>query len=55
MKDTLTILYDEMVNYPTIKDTFNIHFDVPLAIDAEVGKSFGDGKIVEFHEGLPIL
>tara|TARA_R110001583_G_scaffold3329_3_gene21620 strand:- start:2925 stop:4010 length:1086 start_codon:yes stop_codon:yes gene_type:complete len=55
VKDTLTILYDEMVNYPTIKDTFNIHFDVPLAIDAEVGKSFGDGKIVEFHEGLPIL
>ena len=55
VKDTLTILYDEMVNYPTIKNVFNIHFDVPLAIDAEVGSSFGDGKIVEFHEGLPIL
>ncbi len=55
VKDTLTILYDEMVNYPTIKNVFNIHFDVPLAIDAEVGSSFGDGKIIEFDAGLPIL
>ena len=55
VKDTLTILYDEMVNYPTIKETFNIHFDVPLAIDAEVGKSFGDGKMIEFRNGLPIV
>ena len=51
--DTLTILYDEMVNYPTIKDIFNIHFDVPLSIDAEVGRSFGDGQAVEFVEGVP--
>jgi DNA polymerase-1 len=55
IKDTLTILYDEMVNYPTIKEIFNIHFDVPLAIDAEVGSSFGDGKEVEFKNGVPIL
>ena len=38
----MEILYDEMVNYPTIKEVFNIHFDVPLAIDIEVGTSFGD-------------
>ena len=53
VRDTLTILYDEMVNYPTIKDIFNIHFDVPLSIDAEVGRSFGDGQAVEFVEGVP--
>ncbi len=55
VKETLTILYDEMVNYPLIKKIFNIHFDVPLAIDAEVGKSFGDVKEVHFENGIPIL
>jgi DNA polymerase-1 len=55
VKETLTILYDEMVNYPLIKKIFNIHFDVPLAIDAEVGNSFGDGKEVHFENGIPIL
>ena len=42
VQKTVEILYDEMVNYPTIKEVFNIHFDVPLAIDIEVGTSFGD-------------
>ena len=42
VQKTVEILYDEMVNYPTIKKVFNIHFDVPLAIDIEVGTSFGD-------------
>jgi DNA polymerase-1 len=55
VKDALTILYDEMVNYPKIKDIFNIEFDVPFAIDAEVGKSFGDGEAVEFLDGVPAL
>jgi len=55
VEKVLTILYDEMVNYPMIKDIFNIHFDVPLAIDAEVGKSFGDGEEVHFNNGIPIL
>jgi len=55
VEKTLTILYDEMVNYPTIKEVFNIHFDVPLAIDAEVGSSFGDGKEVQFEDGVPVL
>tara|TARA_Y100000310_G_scaffold137913_1_gene136873 strand:+ start:12179 stop:13294 length:1116 start_codon:yes stop_codon:yes gene_type:complete len=49
----LEILYDELVNYPFIKDKFNIHFDVPLKIDAEVGHSFGDGVEVDFHNGKP--
>jgi hypothetical protein len=49
----LEIVYDELVNYPFIKDTFNIQFDVPLKIDAEVGFSFGDGVEVDFKEGIP--
>ena len=55
VQNVLEILYDEMVNYPTIKEIFNIHFDVPLSIDAEVGRSFGDGKEVRFDKGIPIL
>ena len=55
VENVLEILYDEMVNYPTIKEIFNIHFDVPLAIDAEVGRSFGDGKEIRFDKGIPIL
>ena len=39
-----------MVNYPSIKELFNIHFDVPLKIDAEVGRSFGDGVEIAFTE-----
>lgn len=41
------VVYDEMVNYPTIKEVFNIYFDVPLKIDIEVGNSFGDGTLYE--------
>ena len=55
VENVLEILYDEMVNYPTIKEIFNIHFDVPLSIDAEVGRSFGDGKDVHFEDGKPKL
>ena len=54
VEKVLEILYDEMVNYPTIKEIFNIHFDVPLSIDAEVGRSFGDGKVVKFEDGKPL-
>jgi DNA polymerase-1 len=54
-KQLCELVYDELVNYPTIKDVFNIHFDVPLAIDIELGSSFGDGKEVQFKDGAPIL
>jgi DNA polymerase-1 len=47
------LIYDELVNYPYIKDKFNILFDVPLAIDLELGHSFGDGKAVTFTKGKP--
>tara|TARA_R110001583_G_scaffold35266_1_gene117513 strand:- start:6279 stop:7340 length:1062 start_codon:yes stop_codon:yes gene_type:complete len=40
------LVHDEMVNYPFIKEHFNIHLDVPLAIEILVGKSFGDGEEV---------
>ena len=49
----LEIVYDELVNYPFMKEKFNIHFDVPLKIDAEVGHSFGDGIEVDFKNGKP--
>jgi DNA polymerase-1 len=55
MKRCLEILYDELVNYPFMKEKFNIHFDVPMKIDAEVGISFGEGEEVEFHNGVPVL
>ena len=50
IKEVLEIVYNEMVNYPSIKSIFNINFDVPLKIDAEVGTSFGDGKEVQYTE-----
>ena len=46
----LEIIYDELVNYPFIKEKFNIDFDIPLKIDVEVGRSFGDGVEVYFDE-----
>jgi len=49
----LEIVYEELVNYPFIKKNFNIYFDVPLKIDAEVGHSFGDGVEVKFEDGKP--
>jgi DNA polymerase-1 len=48
LSEALSIIYNEMVNYPTIKSIFNIFFDVPLKIDAEVGNSFGDGVPISF-------
>ena len=53
--EVLEIVYDEMVNYKTVKKDFGIQFNLPLKIDAEVGTSFGDGKEVEFKDGRPIL
>ena len=49
----LEIVYDELVNYPHLKELFGINFDVPLAVDVEVGRSFGDGVSVEFDGGVP--
>jgi len=44
--DLCKLVHDELVNYPYIKEHFNIHLDVPLEIEILVGQSFGDGKEV---------
>jgi len=44
VEKTCEIVYDEMVNYPFIRDNFNIRLDVPLEIEILIGKSFGDGE-----------
>jgi DNA polymerase-1 len=54
VEQALTIIYNEMVNYPLIKRVFNVHFDVPLKIDVEVGKSFGEGEEIVFKDGIPL-
>jgi DNA polymerase-1 len=53
LENCLEIVYDELVNYPHLRSLFNINFDVPLAIDLEVGRSFGDGMFVSFEDGKP--
>ena len=55
IKQVCAIVYEELVNYPYIKDIFNINFDVPLAIDAEVGTSFGEATSVEFSDKGEVL
>jgi DNA polymerase-1 len=54
-KRAIEIIYDEMVNYPTLKKVFDIEFDVPFGIDVELGTSFGNGKEVHFEGGVPVL
>ena len=46
VKELCKLIHDELVNYPYIKEQFNLHLDVPLAIEILVGKSFGDGEEV---------
>ena len=53
VEEVLEIVYDEMVNYKTVKRDFGIEFNLPLKIDAEVGTSFGDGKEVDWSNGSP--
>ena len=48
MKECLEVCYDEMVNTPTLREAFDIHPNVPLKIDSEVGRSFGDGQEVHY-------
>jgi len=49
----LEIVYDELVEYPHLRKLFGINFEVPLSVDVEVGRSFGDGIPVSFAEGIP--
>jgi DNA polymerase-1 len=50
VKSACEIIYDEMVNYPYAREKFGIDLDVPLAIETEVGYSFGDGVGVQYDE-----
>jgi DNA polymerase-1 len=54
LESYLTILYEHMINNPTMKDRFNIDFKVNFEIDVEVGFSFGDGVAVKYRDGKPI-
>ena len=37
------IIYNNMINYPVIREKFGMEFEVPFQIETVVGKSFGDG------------
>tara|TARA_R110000782_G_scaffold102791_5_gene190178 strand:+ start:12397 stop:13485 length:1089 start_codon:yes stop_codon:yes gene_type:complete len=45
----MDIIYEEMTSYRKVKELFNIHLDVPLEIEMEVGTSFGNGVEVDLH------
>ena len=51
LQECLELCYNELVETPTLRKDFNIHFEVPLKIDAEVGHSFGDGLEVSYKDG----
>jgi DNA polymerase-1 len=53
-KEVLEIMYHHMVDAPIMKEVFNLHFDVPFEIEADVGESFGDGKEIHFSGGKPV-
>jgi DNA polymerase-1 len=53
VEELCSIVYEEMVNYPFMRNTFGIELNVPLNIETIVGKSFGDGVEVNYEEGRP--
>jgi len=53
LPECLVIVYDELVNYPHLRQLFGIDFAVPFGVDVEVGRSFGDGVSASFTEGNP--
>ena len=42
-REVVKLVKDELENYHYLRDNFNIEFKVPLAVDIEVGSSFGNG------------
>jgi len=53
LEKCLEIVYDELVHYPHLQNLFGINFEVPLSVDVEVGRSFGDGVPVVFENEKP--
>jgi DNA polymerase-1 len=43
----LEIIYDQMVNYPYIKETFGLNFSAPFELEIFVGPSFGKGEKID--------
>jgi DNA polymerase-1 len=41
--EVVSIVANELVNYPYLRNNFGINLRVPLAVDVEVGTSFGNG------------
>ena len=50
IEESCSIVFNELVNYPYMKNKFGIDLAVPLAVDMEVGKSFGDGVDVHLDD-----
>ena len=47
-RKVVEIVKDELENYHYLRENFHIDFKVPLAVDVEVGSSFGNGVEYEF-------
>lgn len=45
--EVIRIAYHQLVNYPYMREKFNLQLKVPLEIEVEVGTSFGNGKKVD--------
>lgn len=42
--ELIEIIKDKMINYPLMKETYDLNLKVPLAVEIEVGDSFGTGE-----------
>lgn len=47
---SLVIIYNHMINYPKIRESFGLDFGIPFAIESMVGHSFGDGIEAYYDE-----
>ena len=43
-ENVIRIVHTELVNYPYMRNNFNINLRVPLEVEVELGTSFGNGK-----------
>lgn len=50
--EVIKVAYNQLVNYPYMREKFNLSLKVPLEIEVEVGTSFGNGKKVDLTSYL---
>lgn len=50
LAEACSIVFNELVNYPYMRNKFGIDLAVPLGVDMEVGRSFGDGVSVDLSD-----